>query len=76
MTTKTDVQYRREWIKRYVKRNAPVTLAEVVDRASCLALESLSEDHRQCYWVIAKDLQMLRQSGDIAPNAVVFKKYP
>ena len=75
MTTKTDVEYRREWIKRYVKRNAPVTLAEVVDRASCLALESLSEDHRKCYWVIAKDLQALRQAGDIAPNAVVFKKY-
>ena len=75
MTTKTDVEYRREWIKRYVKRHAPVTLAEVVDRASCLALESLSDDQRQCYWVIAKDLQMLRRSGDIAPNAVVFKKY-
>ena len=76
MATKTDVQYRREWIKRYVKRHAPVTLAEVVDRASCLALESLSDDQRQCYWVIAKDLQMLRRSGDIEPNAVVFKKYP
>ena len=76
MTTKTDVEYRREWIKRYVKRHAPVTLAEVVDRASCLALESLSDDQRQCYWVIAKDLQMLRRSGDIEPNAVVFKKYP
>ena len=75
MATKTDVQYRREWIKRYVKRNAPVTLSEVVDRASCLALESLSEDHTKCYYVIAKDMQMLRRSGDIAPNAVVFKKY-
>ena len=75
MTKQTETAYRREWIKRYVKRNAPVTLAEVVDRASCLALESLSEDHRKCYWVIAKDLQALRQAGDIASNAIVFKKY-
>ena len=75
MTTKTDVEYRRDWIRRYVKHNAPVTLAEVVDRASCLALESLAEDHRKCYWVIAKDLQMLRQSGDIPQDAIVFKKY-
>ena len=74
MTTQAEANYRRDWIKRYIRKNAPVTVAEVADRAGLLALDQLPDDDQKLYWRISKDIQKLRRSGEIDLGMVVFKK--
>jgi len=74
MTTQTEAKYRRELVKRFIQKNQPVTVAEVANATSCMALESLPADPNKAYWIISKDTQILRRTGEIAPGAIVYRK--
>ena len=74
MTTRTETTYRRKWIKNYVERYKPVTVSEVAEKASALAIPSLPVELDKTYWIVAKDLQILRKSGAIEPGAIIYRK--
>lgn len=74
MSTKHDIEYRRKWVKNYVERYKPVTVSEVAEKACSLAIPSLPVELDKTYWRIAKDLQLLRRTGQIEPGSVVYRK--
>lgn len=75
MTKPADAKYRREWVKSYVAKYAPVTVSEVARAAHEAAIPALNpNDTAKVYWVIAKDTQQMRRTGEIEPNSVVFQK--
>jgi hypothetical protein len=74
MPTREEVSYRRKWVAYYVERHKPVTVTEVADMAHDLAIPSLPDDPDKTYWIVAKDMQILRRSGAIEPGAVIYRK--
>lgn len=75
MPTRDAVDYRRRWVASYVERHKPVTVTEVANRAHELAIPATSENNLdKTYWIVAKDMQILRRSGAIEPGAVIYRK--
>lgn len=74
MAKRQEVQQRRDYIKTYVSASAPITVAEVADHIHKTDLPSVPSDLKRCYDVVIKDLKMLRVSGRICPEHIIFRR--
>ena len=68
---------RRQYVATYVNDNQPVTVKSVAEHLHSHrhTIPAVSGDAEKCYQTTAKDLQILRRKGAIAPNAVIFKNW-
>lgn len=74
MTKHADVEWRRKWVKSYVNRYKPVTVAQVAQAAHAAAIPTLTDCPTKTYHSVSKDTRLLRRHGDIEPGSIVFHK--
>ena len=74
MAKRHEVQRRREYIKTYVAAEAPVTVAEVAEHVFKTGLPSVPESLGKCYSVVVKDLNLLRVTGRVRPEHIIFRR--